>query len=138
MLLFRKDTGYCGKSHGIKVYRSKHYLLLIYRELVFLYNKENDSDITCHQLTLKSTTLCKVKLQQIIASVKPVKIVSCNNFLKMVSWNNFFAGWVTRNKVVLKVQEEACYSINRFSIKVMLLSEMVDGSKMIMNKYNLR
>ena len=46
----RKDTAYCGKSDGVKVYRAKHYLLYTFNELVSLYNEENDDEITYHQI----------------------------------------------------------------------------------------
>ena len=90
----RKDTAYCEKPDSIKVYRSKHYLLFTYRELVYLYNKENDSNITYHQLR---------------------EVINAENYL-----------------INRKVQEEATGEE-----AAMLLSEMVDGSKMRMYIYNI-
>ena len=46
----RKDTAYCGRSDGVKVYCSVYYLLFTYSNLVYLYNKENYSNITNYQL----------------------------------------------------------------------------------------
>ena len=45
----RKDTAYCGKSNGIKIYRLKHYLLYTYNELVSLFNEKNE-EVTYYQV----------------------------------------------------------------------------------------
>ena len=46
----RKDTAYCGKSNGIKIYRPKHYLLYTYNELVSSFNEENEEKVTYYQV----------------------------------------------------------------------------------------
>ena len=46
----RKDTAYCGKSNGIKIYQPKHHLLYTYNELVSLFNEENEEKVTYCQV----------------------------------------------------------------------------------------
>ena len=46
----RKDTAYCGKSNGIKIYRLKHYLLYTNNELVSLFNEKNGEKVTYYQV----------------------------------------------------------------------------------------
>ena len=44
----RKDTAYCGKSNGIKIYCPKHCLLYTYNGLVSLFNEENEAEFYFH------------------------------------------------------------------------------------------
>ena len=47
----QKDTVYCGKdSNGEKILKPCHYLLWTYKEIVGLYNLENELQITFHTI----------------------------------------------------------------------------------------
>ena len=47
----RKNTVYCGKdSHSEKIFKPCHYLLWTYKEIVGLYNLENELQITFHTI----------------------------------------------------------------------------------------
>ena len=189
----RKDTAYCGKSNGTKIYRSKHYLLYSYHELVSLYNEENEEKVTYHQVreiitsekhlimqgkTPEDDCRCetcenaelflqsihhyfdKEKRKNLVSSlptdpmelvemgVCSVKLIQCMNGecaecpgkvviakiceeLEKVDSLSYYR-WVTRQKNVHKIQEQVTGEE-----AASLLSDLVDGNKMRMHKYNI-